>query len=102
MRDVLSACAEVLLMLFVVVFGVGAVILNLTKRNPRSISLPKDLQKEEHLETANPRELMASNPRSEELERRSSELADTARKRIRYRTREVLSRQSDAGDPPRG
>lgn len=93
--SVIAAFAAGLIIMLVIVFGVGALAINLyTSTKSPSPVVPEDLQKEDHLENANPADLITHSPRADDLERRTDELADTVRKRIRDRARQTLSGES--------
>jgi len=100
MMEFIAAAVASLFILLIMVFGAGALIINLyaIKKSPSPVD-PEILQKEEHLESANPADLIAGSPRADELERQSDELANAVRQRIRDRTRQAVSGQSGAGTP---
>lgn len=80
----------------VIIFGIGAAYLNLTKRRNNPV-LPDVLQKEDQLEDTNPSDIVAHSPDPVAHERRADELADAVRKRIRDRAGQAVSGESRAG-----
>ena len=93
----------VLLLLGMCLFGVGAVILGLERTSRRYRSREQDrvdqvLEQEEKLEKLDANTVLCTSARSEEHSRRADELVAGARKRIRDRAREVVSRESSASD----
>lgn len=103
----LLVCALMsLFMAAIVLFGLGAAFLNLSRKRDsdtaaaaESMPLPEKLQKEEQLEKESHADLIAASPDPASHEQRKQELADAVRERIRNRTREALSRSSGAGTP---
>ena len=79
-----------------IIFGIGAAYLNLSRRRDNPAS-PDELQKEAQLEDTNPADLIAHSPDPAAIERRSDALADAVRKRIRDRAGQAVSRESRAG-----
>ncbi len=92
------------LLLFLLVMG-GAVLLGLERSNRRYAAKSKEqegsveafVRKEEGLAERDAASIMRDAPRAGERRRRSDELAEGARKRIRHRARSVLSGDSGAG-----
>ena len=102
MNSLFAGFVVCLFVLFIVLFGVGALCINLKKNKDEenlgsAPDVPKILQEEARLETANPADLIAHSARADELERQSGELADNVRKRIRDRARQTVSRESGTG-----
>lgn len=103
------ACALVsLFMAALILFGLGAVFLNLSRRREdyaaesaesEPLPLPEKLQKEANLENQSPADIVAASPDPASHEQRKQELADAVRERIRDRVREAVSRGSGAGTP---
>lgn len=102
MNSFFAGFVACLFVLFIVLFGVGALYINHKKDKEEehfgsTPDVPQILQEEAHLETANPADLIAHSARADELKRQSGELADIVRKRIRDRAKQTVSRDSGAG-----
>ncbi|WP_304225448.1 hypothetical protein [Gracilinema caldarium] len=104
MMEFLVCALITLFIAALILFGLGAAFLNLSRRRDAyadeftgGVPAPETLQKEENLETQSPADLIATSPDPASHEQRKQELADAVRERIRNRTREAISRGSGAG-----